>query len=107
MQDNMIIHKPVSGSPYANKPNRNTHAIMENNMTFLIPNRLRKKGIVRIKTVSDICDIDMMIVEYFTTKESGPYSGTFLKSSRNVSPYIFVNCNAAPRSIEKIKNKAI
>src|SRR5687767_14845837 len=80
---------------------------MENSITFLIPNRFRKKGIVRMNTVSEICEIDMIMVEFLTTNDSGPYSGTFLKSSRKVSPYIFVSCKAAPRNIEKIKNKAI
>ena len=50
----------------------------------------------RINKVSEIWEMDIMIVEYFTTNESA-YSGTFLKSSRNESPYIFVNCNAAPK----------
>src|SRR5688572_15643149 len=101
----MIIQSPSSGLPYANKPNRSTQAIIENNMTCLIPNRLRKNGMVKMNSVSDIWEIDIIIVEYFTTKDSGPYSGTFLKSSKKVSPYIFVSCKAAPKSIEKIKNK--
>src|SRR5436190_7808666 len=103
----MIIHNPSVGFPYANNPKRKTHASIENNITFLIPNFFRKKGIVKINTVSDICEIDIIMVEYFTTKESGPYAGIFLKSSKNVSPYIFVNCNAAPNNIENKKNSAV
>src|SRR5688572_22841290 len=103
----MIIHKPSSGLPYEKSPKRNTQASIENNITSFIPNRFRKKGILKMNSVSEIWEIDKMIVERFTTKESGPYSGIFLKSSRKVSPYIFVNCKAAPRNIEKIKNKAI
>ena len=49
----------------------------------------------------------MMIVEYLTTKESGPYWGINLKSSKKESPYIFVSCKAAPKNMENIKNKAI
>ena len=56
-----------------------------------------------INKVSDICDIDIIIVEYFTTKES-EYSGIFSKSERKTSPYILVNCNAPPKNIEKMKN---
>ena len=76
------------------------------NITFLIPNLFRKKGIANMNHVSDIWEIDKMIVEYFITKESA-YFGTFAKSDKNTSPYIFVNCNAAPKNMEKRKNKAI
>ena len=80
----------------------------QNYETFLACMEIfRKNGIVKIKSVSDICEMDMMMVEYFTTKDSGPYSGLFLKSSRNVSPYMLVNCKAAPSNMEKRKNKAI
>src|SRR6185503_365479 len=103
----MIIHKPSSGLPYAKSPNRKTQASIEKTITVFIPKRFKKNGILKMNNVSDIWEIDKMIVEYLTTKESGPYSGIFLKSSRNVSPYMFVNCNAAPKNIEKIKNKAI
>ena len=56
--------------------------------------------------VSDICEIDNIIVEYFTTNEL-VYAGFPAKPLKKDSPYIFVNCNAAPSNIEKIKNKAI
>ena len=39
---------------------------MLKNITYLIPNFLKKKGIANIKTVSEICDIDMMMAGYFT-----------------------------------------
>ena len=59
-----------------------------------------------MKRVSDIWEIDKITVEYFTPKESA-YFGIFPKSERKVSPYIFVNCKAAPRNNEKIKKVAI
>jgi len=43
--------KPLPGLPTANNPKRKTHAKMLINMTFLIPNRYKKKGIVRINSV--------------------------------------------------------
>jgi hypothetical protein len=75
-------------------------------MTCLIPNRRRKKGIVRIKSVSEICDIDKIIAGYFTAIVF-LYASTFAKSWRNVSPYALVNCNAAPRSNANTKNIAV
>jgi len=68
--DKIIIHNPSAGLPNENSPKRNTQAIIEKIMTFLIPKRLRKNGIVRINNVSDICEMDIIIVEYFTTNES-------------------------------------
>ena len=106
MQDKTIIHKPPEGSPYANNPNRNTHASMLMSITCLMPNFFRKKGIARMKRVSDICEIDIISVEYFTTTELAN-SGIVEKSDKKVSPYILVNCKAPPKNIEKIKNNAI
>ena len=103
----MINEVPIGdGSPYANNPKRRTQASIENNITFFIPNLFRKKGIVRMNSVSEIWEMDMIMVEYFITNESA-YFGIFLKSSRKVSPYILVSCKAAPKNIEKIKNNAI
>src|ERR1044072_9000003 len=106
MQERMIIHNPPEGSPKANRPKRKTQANMENSITCLIPKRFKKKGIARINNVSEICEIDMMMVEYFTTNESA-YAGTFEKFERNLSPYMLVNCRAAPKSMENTKNSAI
>ena len=107
MQDKMINEVPIGdGSPYANNPKRSTQASIEINITFLIPNLLRKKGIARMNNVSDIWEIDNMMVDRFTTNESA-YSGTFTKPERKESPYILVNCKAAPNIMEKIKNNAI
>ena len=75
-------------------------------MTCLIPNRFKKNGMAKMNKVSEICEIDMMIVEYFTTNESA-YSGTFANSDKYTSPYILVSCNAAPKNIENKKNNAI
>ena len=35
------------------------------------------------------------------------YKGFLANSDKNTSPYIFVNCNAPPKNMEKIKNNAI
>src|ERR1700742_2198004 len=105
MHDKMIIHNPPEGSPKAKSPKRSTQASILKSITYLIPNLRRKNGIASIKSVSDTCDIDMMIAGYFTVTRS-LYCGTFAKSCRKVSPYALVNCNAAPRSIEKAKKTA-
>src|SRR5690606_23126500 len=60
----------------------------------------------RMKRVSEICEMEMIMVEYCTTAES-LYASTEPKSFRKVSPYIFVSCSAAPRNIEKTKKRAI
>jgi hypothetical protein len=39
-------------------------------ITVLIPKRLRKNGMVRMNSVSEICEIDMMIAGYFTASAS-------------------------------------
>ena len=106
MHDSTIIQRPPAGSPYASNPKRNTHANIDISITCLIPNRFRKNGMVRMNKVSDIWEIDIMMVEYFTTNESA-YSGNRLKSSRKESPYMLVSCSAAPKNMEKIKNRAI
>lgn len=75
-------------------------------ITFFMPNRFKKNGMASMNSVSDIWDIDIIMVEYFTTNESA-YMGLFLKSFKKVSPYALVSWSAAPRNIEKIKNSAI
>ena len=90
MHERIIIHNPSEGFPYANNPNRKTQASILINITCLMPNRFKKNGIAKINTVSEICEIDIIIVEYFTTNES-LNSEIFAKSERKVSPYIFVN----------------
>jgi hypothetical protein len=65
MHDKIIIHSPPAGSPKAKSPNLKTHASMLINITYLIPNFRRTKGIARMKSVSDTCDIDMIIAGYF------------------------------------------
>src|SRR4026208_627096 len=107
IHDKIIRVVPAGeGSPNRNSPNRKNHAIMANSITFFIPNLFKKNGMVRMNSVSDICEIERMIVEYFTTNES-LYSGTDSKPLRNESPYIFVNWSAAPSIIENKKNSAI
>jgi hypothetical protein len=54
MQEAIIIHNPSAGFPNENKPKRNTQAIIEINITCLIPKRFKKKGIAKINQVSDI-----------------------------------------------------
>src|ERR1700761_6079668 len=70
MHERMIIHNPSPGLPYANKPKRKTHAIILKNITYLIPNFLKKNGMAKMKSVSDICEIDIMIAGYFTAVRS-------------------------------------
>jgi len=55
---------------FANKPNLKTQAIILISITFFIPNRYKKNGIARMNSVSEICEIDIIIVEYFTTNDS-------------------------------------
>src|SRR5476651_1184680 len=105
MHDKMIIHKPSAGFPNANKPNRSTHASMLNSITYLMPNLRRKKGMVRINNVSDVCEIANMLNGNFTAHVFWK-AVIFLKSLRKSPPYIFVSCNAAPRNMEKAKNIA-
>src|SRR6185503_11513725 len=73
-------------------------------ITFFIPKRRRKKGMVRMKRVSDICEMDNKMFGFFTAKESGYFE---VKSARNCPPNAFVICSAAPRNMEKIKKIAI
>ena len=85
IHDKTIIQSPSPGSPNANSPKRNTHAIMLKSITDLIPKRRRKKGIARMNKVSDICEIDMMIAGYCTAILL-LNSSTLSKSCKNVSP---------------------
>src|SRR3546814_5420580 len=75
-------------------------------ITALIPKRRRKNGMVRMNSVSEICEIDMMIAGYFTAIASWN-AGTLAKSCRKVSPYALVSCSAAPSSIANTKNTAM
>ena len=52
------IQSPAPGSPTANRPKRNTQAKMLIIITILMPKRRRKNGIVRMKSVSEICEIE-------------------------------------------------
>src|SRR3546814_12065628 len=72
------------------------HASMLIVITALIPKRRRKNGMVRMNSVSEICEIDMMIAGYFTAIASWN-AGTLAKSCRKVSPYALVSCSAAPQ----------
>src|SRR5690606_11904567 len=68
--ERIIIHNPLPGSPKENRPKRSTQAVILISITDLIPKRFIKKGMVRIKMVSDICEMDTIIVDDFTTRES-------------------------------------
>src|SRR5690606_27798470 len=85
MQESMIIHKPSAGFPKANNPNRSTQAIMAKSMTLRIPKRFKKKGIAKIKRVSEIWEMDIMMVERSTISESA-YLGKKANSLRKTSP---------------------
>ena len=104
--ERISIHSPEPGSPKPNKAKRNTHANILINMTCLIPKCFKKKGIARMNSVSDICEMDNRITECFTPKDSAN-SGILAKLLRKRSPYVLVICNAAPKSIEKRKKIAI
>jgi len=62
------LHSPPIGSglPNANRPKRSTHASMLIVITALMPKRFMKNGMVRMNSVSDTCEIETMMVEYFT-----------------------------------------
>ena len=79
---------------------------MLKSITFLIPNFRRKKGMARMKSVSEIWEIDMMMAGNLTARAFLKRS-ILAKSCRNVSPYALVNCRDAPRSMAKRKNRAI
>ena len=104
--DKISIQMPDPGSPKPNSPNRNTQANILMSMTRLIPKCFRKKGMARINSVSDICEMDSRITECLTPKESAN-SGILAKLPKNASPYVFVICKAAPSNIEKKKKIAI
>ena len=52
--DNINKNKPLPGLPIAKSPNRKTQANMLMSITFFIPNLLKKKGMLKIKSVSEI-----------------------------------------------------
>ena len=103
----MIINVPsTEGLLYAKSAKRSTQASILKSITCFIPYFRRKNGIARINAVSENCEIDIIKVDFLTTKLLA-YSGNFPNSERKTSPYMLVNCNAAPKNIEKIKNNAI
>ena len=81
IQETIIIQSPSVGFPKDSNPKRKTHAIILINITFLIPNLDKKNGIARMNKVSETCEIDMIMVEYFTENESA-YFGKYLKKSK-------------------------
>jgi len=70
IQERMIIQRRLPGFPYANRLKRRTHADHTENYNFLDAKLRRKNGIVRINSVSEICETDMMIAGYFTANKS-------------------------------------
>ena len=106
IQERIIIQRPSAGFPKPNNPNRKTQAIMLNNITFLMPNFLRKNGMVRMNSVSEIWEMDMMMAGYLTASKSWN-AGIFAKSCKKVSPYALVNCREAPSNMAKMKKTAI
>jgi hypothetical protein len=69
-----------------------------------MPNLRRKKGMVRMKSVSEIWEIESRRLECFTPNESG---SVVLKLSRNEPPNALVICNAAPKNIANKKKTSI
>ena len=69
-------------------------------ITFLIPNLLMKKGIVRMKSVSEICEMDKSKIGCVTPNVPGC---VVLKLSRNDPPKALVICKAAPKPIANKK----
>jgi len=61
--DKIKRDKPFPGLPIPNNPKRNTQAKMLISITLFIPNLCKKKGMVRIKSVSEICEIEIKIPE--------------------------------------------
>jgi len=70
-------------------------------ITFLIPNLCKKKGIVRIKRVSEICEMESNKMGCFTPNVPGC---VVAKLSRNDPPKALVICYAAPKNIANTKN---
>ena len=60
--------KPLPGFPTPKKPKRNTHANIAMSITFLIPKRFKKNGIARIHNASQICEIEINMLECCTAK---------------------------------------
>src|SRR5690606_21020553 len=77
---------------------------MLNRMTFRMPKRVRKKGISRIKKVSEIWEMESKRFGCCTPNESGY---VLLKSFKNGLPKAFVICSAAPSNSAKTKNNAV
>ena len=72
----------------------------------MIPNFLRKNGIKRIQTASQIWLMETSIVLCLTAKASAN-SGAAAKLPKNGVAKPLVICRLTPRHIQKIKNNAI
>ena len=73
--------KPGPGLPMAKKPKRNVQASMAMSITFLMPKRLRQKGMSRMQSVSLICEMEVTMTLYFTIRLSA-YCGKAPQASR-------------------------
>ena len=102
----MNIQTPLPGSPSPNNPKRNTHAPIAISITFLIPKRLKKKGINKIQQVSLICEIEISKLACCTPKVSA-YSGSALKLVMKGLANPLVIWRDTPSNMEKTKNIAI
>src|ERR1700744_4618088 len=89
--------RPVPGLPIPNRPNRKTQAKILISITLLIPNFRKKKGIRRIKRISEIWEMERSKLECRTPKEL-IYSGFLAKSLMNTLPKALVIWRAAPSS---------
>lgn len=75
-------------------------------MICLILKCFRKKGMVRINSVLDICEMDSRIIECLILKEFVNL-GILVKFFKNVLLYVFVICKVVFSNIEKKKKIVI
>ena len=85
--DEISRYNPSAGFPNPKRANLKTQAKILMIITFLIPYLFRKKGIVRMNKVSEICATEDRRFGCFTAKLSG-YNAS--KSFKNGTPNVFV-----------------
>src|SRR6267154_1497429 len=98
--DNTNRLNPSPGLPNPNKPNRNTQAKMLMIITFLIPNLLRKNGMVRMNNVSEICEVHRSKFRCLYPNEAVEVSLIFYN---NDTPIAGIKRIATANAVEKKK----